>query len=213
VASDGHAGDFFGHSVSIHGDTIVIGAFLNDEVAFDAGAAYVFERNPGTGNDWQQTAKLTSSEHDAEDFFGRSVAMSGNIIVIGVDGDDDNGMNSGAAYVFTKDDMATTSTWVQTAKITTNDGAAEDLFGYSVAIDADTIVVGAYLDDDHEDNSGSVYLYDRNQGGENQWGETVKLSQTDAVSSDFFGYSVALDESTLVVASYLHNIAGGSLCL
>ncbi|MCH8165013.1 MAG: FG-GAP repeat protein, partial [Planctomycetes bacterium] len=91
----------------------------------------------------------------ADDFFGFSVAISGATAIVGAFQDDDNGAaNSGSAYLFD------TTTGRQIAKLLADDGAAQDLFGYSVAISGETAIVGAYFDDDNGSNSGSAYLFD-----------------------------------------------------
>ena len=99
-----------------------------------------------------------------------SVAIAGDTIVVGAYWDDDNGTNSGSAYVFTR----TGTTWTEQAKLTASDGAADDQFGISVAIAGDTIVVGAYWDDDNGSDSGSAYVFTRTG---TTW---TRASQTDS---------------------------------
>ena len=136
TASDGAANDHFGVSVAIAGDTIVVGAYGDDDSGSDSGSAYVFTR---TGTTWTEQTKLTASDGAAGDQFGTSVAITGDTIVVGADLDD---TASGSAYVFTR----TGTAWMEQAKLTASDGAAVDSFGISVAIVGDTIVVGAWLD-------------------------------------------------------------------
>ena len=126
-AADGAAGDEFGYSVALSGDTAVIGAARDDDKGNDSGSAYVFTRS---GTSWSQQAKLTAADGAAGDVFSISVALSGDTAVIGADLDDEKGDNSGAAYVFTRSG----STWSQQAKLTADDGAAGDLFGIRVAL-------------------------------------------------------------------------------
>ena len=128
--------DNFGDSVAIAGDTIVVGAPGDDDNGSDSGSAYVFTR---TGTTWTEQAKLTASDGAADDYFGSSVAIAGDTIVVGASGDDDEWQCSGSAYVFTR----TGTTWTEQAKLTASDGAANDHFGGSVAIAGDTIVVGS----------------------------------------------------------------------
>ncbi len=139
LPDDGAAGDVFGESVSISGDVAVVGARLDDDNGNASGSAYVFRWN---GSAWVQQAKLTASDGAAGDFFGFSVSISGDVAVIGAFFDDDNGINSGSAYVFQKP----VGGWVdmtQTAKLTASDGAANDIFGHSVSISGEVAVVGA----------------------------------------------------------------------
>ena len=149
LASDGAAHDEFGCSVSISGDTAVVGAVYGS----DSGSAYVFE-NSGSG--WIQTAKLLATDGAGYDTFGYSVSISGDRAVIGSFYDDDKGHDSGSAYIFEK----TGSGWAQTAKLLATDGAATESFGFSVSLSGDRAVVGAVLDDDNGFHSGSAYIFE-----------------------------------------------------
>ncbi len=143
------AGDQFGRSVAVSGDTAVIGADLDDDKGTNSGSAYVFIRSAGT---WTEVAKLTASDAAVGDQFGRSVAVAGDTAVIGANGDDDAGSNSGSAYVF----IRSGTTWTEQAKLTASDAAAGERFGGSVALAGDTAVIGARLDDDAGTNSGAA---------------------------------------------------------
>ena len=151
TASDGAVHDRFGESVSIDGDTMVIGAWADDGWATNSGSAYVFTRVTAGdfSSGWTQVAKLTADDDNANDYFGYSVSIDGDSMVIGARDDDDKGSNSGSAYVFTRDTAGDLSSgWTQVAKVTADDGYANAYFGYSVSIDGDTMVIGAYGDDD-----------------------------------------------------------------
>jgi len=181
-APNAEASDWFGYSVAISGDTIVVGAIwegsnstavcnapftscsgLGNNAASAAGAAYVFERD-GSGA-WQQKAYLKAPNAEGSDYFGRSVAISGDTIVVGAYYEDSNSTavcnapfsgncaapsglymgdnsltNPGAAYVFERDGSGA---WQQKAYLKAPNTGAGDYFGYSVAISGDTIVVGA----------------------------------------------------------------------
>ena len=152
TASDGAGDDNFGTSVSLDSDTAIIGAYVDDDLGYASGSAYVFTRS---GTTWSQQAKLTASDGAAYDQFGISVSVNGNTATIGSRGDDDNGINSGSAYVFTRSG----TTWSQQARLTASDGAAYDSFGESVSVNGDTVIIGAYGDDDHGINSGSAYQF------------------------------------------------------
>ena len=117
---------------------------------------------PAVCNMFPQLAKLTASDGAASDWFGVSVSIDGDTMVIGAEGDDDKGSSSGSAYVFTRDTPGDiTSDWTQVAKLTAGDGAASDNFGLSVSIDGNTMVIGAYADDDKGSNSGSAYVFSK----------------------------------------------------
>ena len=145
--ADAEADDRFGESVSVSGDTALIGAWGNDNFK---GAAYVFVRTNGL---WHQQAKLIASERGTYDHFGSSVSVSGDIAVIGVWGDNHA---TGSAYIFTR----TGSVWRRQQKLTATDGVAEDRFGASVSVSGDIATIGAYGDDDLGDWSGSAYVFD-----------------------------------------------------
>ena len=198
TADDAAAGDNFGGSVSVSGETALIGADGNDDAGSGSGSAYVFVRN---GTSWSQQAKLTAGDASAADFFGTTVSISGNTALIGAIGDDDAGLQSGSAYVF----IRSGTSWSQQAKLTANDAAAYDLFGNSVSVSGDTILVGAYNDDDGGSNSGSVYVFVRSG---TVWSQQAKLTASDAAFGDFFGVSVSLSGDTALVGSYYDNDAG-----
>ena len=192
VASDAAADDKFGSSVAIDGDTVVIGAYN----AGTGGAVYVYRASDGA-----ELAKLIASDAAATDNFGRSVAIDGDTVVVGALGDDDGGSSSGSVYVFEKSIWGTYS---QVAKLTAADAAAYDRFGSSVAIDGNTIVVGASFDDDAGSASGSVYVFEKSWLG-STYGQVAKLTASDSSSSDVFGISVAIDGGTIVVGARGHD--------
>ena len=206
TAGDGAAEDIFGNSVSIDGDTMVIGAVYDDDNGVNSGSAYVFTRNTA-GNltsGWTQVAKLTADAGGlAHDKFGHSVSIDGDTVVIGVREDDDPA-NSGSAYVFarvTAGDL--TSGWTRIAKLTADDGASSAEFGVSVSIDGDTMVIGANLDDDPA-NSGSAYVFTRDTPGDpaSGWTQVAKLTADDAAASAQFGMSVSIDGDTVAVGAH-----------
>ncbi len=195
IADDGDSNEFFGFSVAIAGDIAVVGAQGDDENGDDSGAAYVFTRS---GDDWSQEAKLTANDAEAGDQFGGSVALFGETILVGARRDDDNGDESGAAYLFTRHG----SGWVQQAKLTAADGESGAEFGRSVALCGDTAVIGAALDDAKGEDSGSVYMFTRS--GTN-WSQLAKLTAADGAKGDVFGISVALDGDTALVGADLDD--------
>jgi len=215
TADDGAVDGRFGNSVSIDGDTMVIGAMRDDDEGDKSGSAYVFTRDtPGdpTSN-WAKVAKLTAGDGAATDYFGNSVSINGNTMVIGALGNDDKGDNSGSAYVFTRDtpgDLA--SGWTQVAKLTAGDGAAGDQFGYSVSIDGDTMVIAAHLDDDKGSGSGSAYVFTRDTPGDlaSGWTQVAKLTANDGAEGDQFGYSVSIDGDTMVIGARYDDDDGSS---
>ena len=229
TADDGAANDEFGYSVAVDGDTIVVGAHQNDADTNDndEGAAYIFTKPALGWGDWSNldtdgkvalTTKLTAFGAAAEDEFGISVAVDGNTVLVGAHQDDDNGDNSGAAYIFTKfgdvwgNAPASGNHRVETAKLVASDAAANDEFGISVALDGDTAVIGAYHDDHTDDgntigNAGSAYVFTKVSG---VWSQKAKLIAVDGAANDEFGYSVAVDGDTIVVGARQDDTSNGA---
>jgi hypothetical protein len=201
MASDGAAQDTFGRAVAIDGNTIVVGANGEPSLSSTPGAAYVFQRNAGGADNWGQTAKLTITGGADDDGFGHGVAVAGNIIVVGAPYKDDHGLNSGSAYVFSRN-AGGADNWGLLTTLSATGVISDDRFGYAVAISGDAIAVSAEGDDDNGVNSGSVYLFSRNEGSADNWGQTAHISPTDIAAVDFFGVDVAIDGDTLVVGSY-----------
>ncbi len=193
-AGDGVAEDYFGAAVAISGDTAIVGAPRNDIGAdADQGAAYVFVRSGGT---WTQQDKLRAATGTVGDFFGGSVAISGDTVIVGAYFNDVGAnANQGSVYIFTR----SAGVWTQQEKLTAGDGAANDLFGFSVAIDGDTAIIGAHLADAGMNvNQGAAYFFTRSDGA---WSQTQKLAASDAAAGDLFGFSVALDAETAVIGA------------
>ncbi len=206
TASDGAADDILGFPVAIVGDTVVVGAYLDDDNGSSSGSVYVFVKPGGGWITATQTAKLTASDGAEFDFFGFSVAIAEDTVVVGAYFDDSS---KGSAYVFVKPGGGWL-TATQTAKLTAADGAALDGFGYSVAIVGDTVVVGAYEDDDKGTNSGSAYVFVKPGGGWVTATQMVKLTAADGAADDNFGLSVAIAGNTVVVGARGDDSYSGS---
>ena len=194
-ASDGASDDYFGRSVAISGTTALIGAYGDDDNGSTSGSAYIFEQQQD--GSWLETAKLLASDGASDDYFGLSVAISGTTALVGTSGDDDNGSLSGSAYIF---EQQQDGSWLETAKLLASDGTLYESFGYSVAISGTTALVGAYSDDDNGSDSGSAYIFERQQDG--SWPESAKLLASDGTLYDRFGYSVAISGTIVLVGSY-----------
>jgi hypothetical protein len=178
--ADGQPGDWFGYSTAVHKEWVVGGAPGHDSVASDAGAAYVFERLGLAG--FLERAKLTAFDGAAGDRFGDAIAISFDTVVVAAAQDDDKGADSGSAYVFTRSGAV----WSFQSKLTASDGAAGDLFGTSVDVQDDLILVGAPA----RAGGGAVYAYERSG---TVWSETTTaLTGTDTNAGDLFGNSVAI---------------------
>jgi hypothetical protein len=191
TASDGSGVDGFGLSVSISGDTALVGATGDDAPAFNSGSAHVFVRS---GSGWVEQAKLTASDGAEGDGFGR-VSVSGDTAVVGAPNDDAPYLNSGSAYVFVRSGRS----WSQQAKLTANDAVGQEAFGISVAVSGDTAVVGAHVDNAPLLDSGSAYVFVRSG---TSWSQQAKLTASDVAAEVYFGASVAIAGDTILVGAY-----------
>ena len=198
LPDDGAALDQFGISVAISGATAIVGARFADDNGAESGSAYLFDTTSG-----RQIAKLLANDGAAVDIFGISVAISGATAIVGAIGDDDNGTQSGSAYLFD------TTTGRQIAKLLANDGAANDWFGWSVAISGITAIVGAHFDDDDGTSSGSAYLFDTTSGL-----QIAKVLAGDGAAHDEFGISVAIsgapEHETAIVGAWRDDDNGSA---
>jgi len=220
TAADAATADELGSSVSIRGDTLVLGADADDDLGSNSGSVYLFGRNTGGPDGWGLVHKIVAPDGQAGDRFGFSVSIGHDRLAVGANGDDDAGSSAGAAYVFERN-AGGLDGWGLLRKLGAADAAAFDEFGYSVALHGDTVVVGAYRDDDAGSQSGSAYVFERNVGGADQWGQAQKLTASDGAANDDFGRAVAIS-GTLVLggahrnddlgtdsgSAYLFSIAG-----
>ena len=197
TASDGAANDFFGISVSVSGDTAVIGAYGKNA---GQGAAYVFVLSAGV---WSQQQELTASGGIALDGFGSGVAVSGDTAVIGAPG---KNSDVGAGYVF----VSSGGVWSQRQELTASDGVANDYFGISVSLSGDTAVIGALTEGDDfsvYQGDGAAYLFVRSGA---MWTQQQKLTASDGVANDRFGYSVSVSGNTALIGAFNKNSAQGA---
>ncbi len=232
-ASNTGVDDNFGISVAVSGDTVVVGAMgeasaatgvngnQSDNSAYYSGAAYVFVRS---GTTWSQQAYLKASNTGADDWFGCSVSLSGDTVVVGafqeasattgVNGNqsDNSAPNSGAAYVFTRSG----TTWSQQAYLKASNTARNDRFGSSVAVSGDTVVVGASVEgsaatgvtgtqsDNSAAYSGAAYVFVRSG---TTWSQQAYLKASNTGNDDRFGGSVAVSGDTVVVGAVYEDSA------
>lgn len=192
TAPDGTSGDQFGRSVALDGNYTLIDAWRNDDNGTDSGSAYLFDRTSSN-----LLHKLTAPDGASGDNFGFSVAIDGNYTLISANLDDDNGFESGSAYLFD----TTSGNLLQ--KLAAPDGATYDQFGRSVAIDGNYALVGAYADDDKGYNSGSAYLFDITSGN-----LLHKLTAPDGAVNARFGLPVALDGDYALIGSFRDDAKG-----
>lgn len=201
TASDMAQSTLFGQSVDIDGDRIVVGAESgHGEVLpqVNIGSVYIFERTAGV---WSQVDKVWASDYATQDRFGVSVDLEDDRLLVGSRQDDDNGTDSGSAYVYEHDG----SGWVESAKLLASDGLAADQFGRDVALEGDVAVIGALVGDGVVAQSGAAYVFEHDGSG---WAETAKLAADDGENGDFFGTSVALSGDTVAVGAWADDDGG-----
>ncbi len=185
IADDRSTGHFFGGAVSIDGNLIAAGAPGN-------ASAYVFQRN---GSSWQQIDKLLPSSAGVNDLFGESIAIKGEYLIAGAYESDENGENSGSAYIFKRNN----NDWTEVKHLVPGDGAADDEYGITVSLEGAYAAVGSYRHDAGLENSGAVYLYHFNG---NDWVLANKVIASDAQMDDRFGRSVKLNNGYLFAGTY-----------
>jgi hypothetical protein len=183
TASDGTENDSFGEAVALVGDTAMIGAPADDDQGPSSGAVYVFTRS---GAAWTEQAKLLASDGGAS--FGHAVAVAGDTAVIGNPGED---QGNGSAYVFARND----TTWTEQAKLVAPDRLLGDGFGRAVAVDGDTVVIGAFAPG--ADSFGEAYVFTRS--GTAWTLQATLVASTRGQFVDAFGFAVAVVGDTAVI--------------
>ncbi len=233
-ASNTGADDGFGLSVGISGDTVIVGAFgedgsgtginpASDELATDAGAAYVFTRS---GSNWSQQAYFKAANSGAGDSFGRSVSAFGEMVAVGADGEDGSGtgvnpasdelgLSSGAAYAF----IRSGTTWTQQAYIKASNAGGFDSFGEALSLSGNVLVVGANSEDGINtgvnppdsnglNSAGAAYVF-LHSGS--TWSQTAYLKASQVGNTDSFGAAVAAAGDTVVIGSHGEDGKGNGI--
>jgi len=203
TAADGAAFDYFGHSVSLSGDTLAVGV-PNDDVGANVnqGSVRVFVRS---GTSWSAQATLTAADGMAGELFGDSISLSGDTLAVGYPYDDVGAnANQGSVRVFVRSGTS----WSAQATLTASDGAAADYFGTSVSLSGDTLAVGVWYDDvGANSNQGSVRVFVRSG---TSWSAQATLTASDGAGSDYFGESVSLSGDTLAVGVSYDDVGANS---
>lgn len=199
--------DHFGISISLDGELLAVGAENSDTGSIiDHGAAYLFQRDQGGSGNWGLVKKLLAADRAPYDHFGMSVSVNGDNIAVGAYGDDEGSLiDTGSVYVFSRD-QGGIGQWGQVKKITAYDHAPYDQFGFSISISGDILAVGADLADlSGDQNAGSVYLYQRDNGGSGFWGLVKKITASDHTGVSQFGYAISLSGEWLSVGAPMKN--------
>jgi hypothetical protein len=221
-AMDAQAGDEFGWTLALAGDTLVVGSPGDDAVCpadpdCDSGAAYVYERDLGGAGAWGEALKIAATDAAAGDYFGFAVALAGDSLVVGAPSTDtacpaDPDCDSGSAYVFERD-LGGAGAWGERTRIDPDGAGAGDYAAYAVAIDADTIALGAPFDDigcpvGPNCWSGVGYVFERDLDRADAWGQAAKLVTSDPERYDEAGISVAISGDVVALGAHGDNEAG-----
>ena len=198
LPADGDPEDFYATSIGIQADTVVVGSPNDDDRGVNAGAVYVYTRDAGI---WSLESKLLAPDGESGDWLGESVAIDNNTIISGASRKAINGTNSGAAYIYTRSGTV----WSSQGALLAADGSQGDIFGASVDIEGDTAIVGAPKTDDAGANSGSVYVYTRNNAA---WAHQPKIVSDDAEPDDRFGRAIAISQGAVIVGAYFDDDLG-----
>ncbi|PCI07876.1 hypothetical protein COB72_09410 [bacterium] len=181
--------DQFGSSIALDNGVVAAGAPLDEDNGFNSGSAYIFDATNGV-----QVAKLLPNDGGLGDEFGSVLGMDSGLIAIGVPFDNDNGSDSGSAYIFDASNGA------ELFKLLPSDGAVDDLFGSTIAIDNDIVAVGSPSDNDNGHASGSAYIFDAQTGI-----QIVKLLPSDGSQLKQFGKSIAIDNGIVAIGDFSND--------
>lgn len=184
-------GDEFGNAIAVDGNRVLVGAPAAGPT--EAGLVTVFE---WSGADWDTIATLAPDDGEEDDRFGSALAVEGETVLVGAYGrSDDTGDAAGSTYVFERGD----GDWVQQVELTPSDGDSYDRFGWSLAIDGERALIGAYNDEDPDgDSAGAAYVFERSAG---TWRQQAKLTPDDGRSQAYFGRSVDLEDGTALIGA------------
>jgi uncharacterized repeat protein (TIGR01451 family) len=193
VPADNQEGDYFGQEVAIDGDVLVVATQRDDSFVTDSGTIYIFYRNRGGPDNWGEVTEVAPS--DTASYVFVRATLSGDTLVAS-----SPNLNSGrgAAWVFQRDHGGADN-WGEVATLTASDAADNDYFGDCVALDGDTLVVGALANDDFGSSSGAAYIFERDHGGADNWGEVKKLLPSSGTDGDHFGSSVAVSGDKVAI--------------
>ena len=202
TASDGAAFNNFGTSVFIYDNQVAVSAPGNDDFT---GAVYIFQKNQGGTDNWGEMKKVVSHDGMDGDYFGNSIAMTDQYLLIGAYGNDQNGNKSGAAYLFKKEK----NNWSELKKLSAENSGTNDQFGVSVALNNERAVIGA----DNDNGVGSITIFAKEEGGENNWGEQVQIFPSDRQQKSRFGRSVAIHGNYMAVGAPRTDGSSGTVYL
>lgn len=197
---DGNTSDQYGSSVAIDGDYAIVGSSKKNALGQTMGSAFILFRDKNGANKWNQVAELTVPGLLPGSNFGASVAISGGVAAVGAPFDDVQVGNEGAVFVFYQS-ANNPEHWNFVKKVVQADPFPGDNFGTSVALNGDRLVVGSPLNDQSGNNAGAAYIFYRNEGGNDEWGQVRKLLAATASPDDDMGRAVAMDGDHVIVGA------------
>ncbi len=195
AATDGVAGDDYGHSIAVDGDYAAVGVPYSNALGENSGAVYLYYRNQGGTGNWGLVKKITASDGAAGDLFGWSVSLSGEFLVVGAPAHTDS--SAGAVYAFAQNSGGTNNWGAYYSKIMLSNPKAGDEFGYSVAVSGSRLAIGAPFRDAPDTNAGIVAIYHSYYG----WSYDKEITAMDATRDGEFGKAVSLSGDNLVVGA------------
>jgi hypothetical protein len=196
LAADAAQYNYFGLSVAVRGDTAIVGAYGKSDLVRNAGAAYAFTRNAGS---WTQQARLGTSSPLIDAYLGATVATNGSYTAAGAPYASVGAQNDGVVYLFSN------ATWQQQTILLPNDPDSLSQFGNALAINDNTLFVGAPMHDSFGVNAGAVYVFTFDGAS---WVQQQKLIGVDTAPGDRFGSALALNDGWLAVSAPLHSSPG-----
>jgi|GEM_PF-6207034 len=215
ITNDRISYKYFGNSVAINDDNIIVGAFkesFRDEENFlnESGSAYIYEKDFGGLDNWGEIKKLIASDKNISDFFGYSVAINKDYAIVGSPTNDietdNSSYDAGAAYIYHRD-FDGINNWGEVKKIIPSNPGGDNFFGYSVAINNNYVVIGSpsyesiFINQIGKNTYSSAYIFEKNIGGENNWGEIKQLIPQSFNLFNGFGSSVSVSDDCIVIGS------------
>ena len=197
----------FGFAVDIGGGVAAVGSPGEDGDGIECGVVYLFSRDQGGIDAWGLTKSFSPSDTPDQTWLGTAIAIDGTTAVIGSPWDDGAGTSRGAVHVLGRD-QGGPGNWGEVKKLTASDAHDNDMFGYSVAIDGVYILAGAGWARGGGTERGQAYLFARDEGGTDNWGEVQSLRANDGANEDWFGSSVGIDGLYLIIGSPGEDGAG-----
>lgn len=207
--TDSYASENFGVSISLSGDTLAVGDNSDSENGNYAGAVHIFERDQDGTNQWGQVIKIIHSDIGTSDSFGTTVVLDNDTLAVYHPDSDLGSLGGGAVYIFYRNEGGTNN-WGHITTIVPTDLYRYDSFGHSMDLSGDRLIVGAPDHNFQGGYEGAVYIFERDQGGTDNWGQVKKIVASDGEHLADFGKSVSIDQDRLAVGATGHDYVGST---